>query len=244
MASTLLRAAGRGALAGTISGIASGAVAVLVGRPSVDRAIALEEPGAESVEVFSRSVQGIGLLVASILAGAALGVLFGVVYAVRYRQDLQADAWMRALCLAAAAFVGVGLIPFLRFPANPPGVGDPATVGTRTSGYLLAVLIGVASVVAAAQLYSALARRGFPLPIRHIAAAVLVIVGAALTWLLPDGSEATEVPPELLWEFRLGALATLATLWFVLGALFGLLGARAGGRFGSARGHQRDASLA
>jgi predicted cobalt transporter CbtA len=99
-------------------------------------------------------------------------------------------------------------------------------------------------VVAAAQLYSALARRESALPLRHIATAILVIGGAAVTLLLPDGSQATEVPPELLWEFRIGSLATLATLWLVLGAMFGLLGEHSAGRLGSSQGHHCDQSLA
>jgi predicted cobalt transporter CbtA len=181
--------------------------------------------------------------VVSILTGAALGLLFGLVYAVRHRDDLEADAWPRALHLAGAAFVGVALIPFLRYPANPPGVGDPGTVATRTSGYLLAVLIGLAAVTAAAQLSAALARRGLAPAVRHLATACVVLAGAALTWLLPPGSEATGIPPELLWDFRVAALATVTTLWLVLGAAaFGLLGERAAGRLGTSyrRGPDRS----
>ncbi|MFD0889965.1 CbtA family protein, partial [Streptosporangium algeriense] len=52
--------------------------------------------------------------------------------------------------LAAAAFVAVVLIPFVKYPANPPAVGDPETINQRTVLYLVAVAIGILSVGAAA----------------------------------------------------------------------------------------------
>jgi predicted cobalt transporter CbtA len=228
MSSTLLRLIGRGALAGTVAGLLSGGVSLLLGRPSVDAAIAMEEATADTgVEVFSRAEQGVGLLVTSMITGLAVGVLFGAIYAAFHRGD-DGDGWRRSLVLAAAGFVGVALIPFLRYPANPPGVGDPGTVSSRTSAYLLAVLIGVAAVTAAALLHEAL--QGRERAVRQLAATAVVLAGVGITRLLPPPTLATGLPPELIWDFRLASIATLATLWFGLGTAFGLIAERAAQR--------------
>lgn len=34
--------------------------------------------------------------------------------------------------LALGAFVALVIVPNIKYPANPPAVGDPETIGTRT----------------------------------------------------------------------------------------------------------------
>jgi hypothetical protein len=144
-----------------------------------------------------------------------------------HRQDPVADPWRRAVRLAGAGFVGVSVIPFLRYPANPPAVGDPGTVDARTRLYLVAVLIGLVAVAAAWRLHRRLLGRGVAEPLRQLAVVGIVLLGLAATFLLPGVVEASDAPAELIWGFRMASLATLATLWFGLGAVFGLLGERA-----------------
>jgi len=38
--------------------------------------------------------------------------------------------------LALAAFITIALVPMLKYPANPPAVGNPDTIGPRTGLYL------------------------------------------------------------------------------------------------------------
>ncbi len=166
----------------------------------------------------------------SVLTGLAIGVLFGVVYAVWHRRDLDVDPWRRAIRLAVMGLIGITLIPFIRYPGNPPAVGDPATVDARTTWYLAAVLIGVATVTAVWQLHHRLAKRVAAASTRQSAVAVAVVVGLAATWLLPPNTDVIDVPAELIWNFRLASLATLVVLWLSLGAAFGLLTERATGR--------------
>lgn len=231
--SPLLRLMGRGALAGALAGLLSAVASFLLGEPSVRGAIALEEaavPAAgatEHAEVFSRATQQGALFLVSMLTGLAVGILFALVYTLQHRRDPDADSWRRALQLAVAGLVGIALIPFLRYPANPPAVGDPATADARTTAYLAAMLIGVATVTATGQLYRWLTEHGVRLPLRQLAALGVVVVGLATTWLLPDNTAAIEVPAALVWNFRLASIATLVVLWLGLGAIFGLLGERA-----------------
>ena len=43
-----------------------------------------------------------------------------------------------------AAFVAVVLVPSLKYPPNPPTVGDPDTISQRTVSYLLLMALGIA----------------------------------------------------------------------------------------------------
>lgn len=231
--SPLLRLLGRGAVAGAIAGLLSAVVSLLLGEPSVRRAVELEEAAAhaagqaEHAEVFSRTTQQGALFLVSMLTGLALGILFALVYALWQQRDPDADSWRRAILLSVAGLVAIALIPFLRYPANPPAVGDPATVDARTTAYLASILIGVVAVTAAVQLHRQLADRGVRPPLRQLAALGVVLVGLAATWLLPGSTDVSEAPADLIWNFRLASIAALIVLWLGLGAVFGLLGERA-----------------
>ncbi len=241
----LLSCLRRGALAGAAGGALAGAFGYALAEPVMDRAVRLQtareaaEHAAQqdagltvehSVEVFARSTQHAGLLVASLVTGLALGVLFGVLYAIRHRTDQTPgtgrDGWHRSLVLGAAAWFAVYLVPFLRYPANPPGVGDPGTIDTRTRGYLAAVAIGILGVTAALRLAGDLHRRGLRPSHRQLAVVAVLLVTLALPFALPANTDPLEVPAGLLWQFRVLALITSTLLWAGLAVTFGLLAER------------------
>jgi hypothetical protein len=232
---SLLPLIGRGALAGALAGAVSGAVSFVLAEPSIDRAVALEAArdaaaGEHAMEVFTRPTQHVGLLVAAIVTGVAIGAIFAVVYAWLHRRDPDQGSWYRSLRLAGAGFLGVTLMPFLRYPANPPGTGDPSTLDARTRAWLLAIVIGLATIAAAVQVYAWLSQRGAGVPARQLAAAGVVVAGLAVLWLLPDSHDPVDVPANLLWTFRLWSLAAAAMVWGGLGVGFGLAGERAARR--------------
>jgi hypothetical protein len=238
--STLPRLIGRGAVAGGAAGLLAGGFSYLLAEPLMDRAVRLESArhaagaaGEHTEEVFTRTQQHLGLVAASILAGIALGVLFSVVYATLHRRDLDARPWERSLGLAGAALVGIWLLPFLRYPANPPGVGAEDTVGLRTAGWLGAIVIGAAAVVVAWRVYAQLDRAARP--VRQGAGAGVVIAGLAMLFLLPDNPDPIDVPAGLLWDFRMLSAASSVLLWAGLGVAFGALGLRAAAGDGPAR---------
>ncbi len=69
------------------------------------------------------------------------------------------DGWRRALTLGGAAWFAVVAVPFLRYPAKPPGVGSPDSLELRTRGYLAAIAIGLLGVTAPLRLASDLQHR-------------------------------------------------------------------------------------
>lgn len=231
-----------GALAGACGGALAAAFGYALAEPVMDRAVRLEsarEDAAQAAqqaagltvahhaEVFSRGTQHLGLLVASLATGVALGVLFGVLYAVLRRTDpgpgTERDGWRRALTLGGAAWFAVYLVPFVRYPANPPGVGDPGTIDARTRAYLAALGIGVIGALAALRLAQDLRRRGTLASRRQLAVVAVLLATLALPFALPADTDALDVPAGLLWQFRLLAFATSTLLWAGIAVTFGLL---------------------
>lgn len=221
----------RGVLAGAGAGLAASLVSWVVVEPVIRAALVVEEARAQAggehhEEVFSRPVQVAGGLLTAVLVGLALGAVFAVVLArTRHRLPARTD-FGRSLVLAGAGFGVLALLPALKYPANPPGVGDPATVGTRTLLYLALLASAVLVLLGLAAAAGALDRRGWrPAPRVTAVSALGVAAFVALLALFPTGLDPVpaDIPAELLWRFRLASLAQLATLWAVLGLATGLL---------------------
>ncbi|MDP9867495.1 MULTISPECIES: CbtA family protein [Streptosporangium] len=232
----------RGMLVGLLAGLIAAAFAYTVGEPRIDRAIALEEAAAaaapatgshshgeaapaghshgEDEALVSRDGQRFGLFLALGLYGLAVGGLFALAYAaLRGRAGPRSEPAL-AVTLAAAAFTAIVLVPFLKYPANPPAVGDPETINQRTVLYLVAVAIGILSVAAGAATHR-YADRSEPW-LRWTAAGAAVLIPVAAAWiLLPEISEVPQgFPADLLWDFRIASIGTQAVFWLGVGALF------------------------
>ncbi|OZD06914.1 hypothetical protein CH275_06765 [Rhodococcus sp. 06-235-1A] len=239
----------RGLLAGLVAGLLAGAVAFVVGEPHVDSAIAIEEAagageeaqhsGSDHTEaapaahshgeeaLVSRDGQRVGLFLATGLAGLALGAIFAS--ALHYaRRFSSLSGSILALVGAGAGWLAIEAVPFFKYPANPPAVGDPETITQRTWLWLASVILGLLAVGAGiyvakivASQHSVAARVGASI------VAFLVIIGIGYA-LLPGVNEVgSDFPATLLWEFRLSSLATQATLWLALGLGFAFLTDRA-----------------
>lgn len=229
----------RGLAAGLLAGLLAGLFAFFVGEPLLDRAIALEESASShgvherggGEEVFSRTTQKLGLFFATGLSGTFLGGLFGMVFAF-FRGWIEVGSdWGRSVSLVTAVFAGFVLIPFLKYPANPPTVGDPETIGIRTAAYFALVGLSLLAVLAAWYAARLLRSRGVGPPARQISVGFgFVIFISALLTTFPASADPGDFPAGLLWDFRLSSLGTQVVLWTALGVIFGLLCERANGR--------------
>jgi predicted cobalt transporter CbtA len=130
--------------------------------------------------------------------------------------------------LAAAGFVAIYLVPNLKYPANPPSVGDPETIGIRTALYFIMMAISLAAMVGAAALKPLLVARFGRWNANLIVAACYVVVVVIAGLLLPVINEVPEdFPAVVLWKFRVASLGAQAIMWATLGLLFGALTERA-----------------
>jgi predicted cobalt transporter CbtA len=220
----------RGLAAGLLAGLLAGLFAFVVGEPALDRAIALEEAseGTHHEEVFSRSTQKVGLFFATGLFGVTVGGVFGIVYAF-FRERLVANSELgRSISLAGTVFVGVFLIPFLKYPANLPSVGDPSTIRERTAAYFALVVLSLLTMLVAWLAARALKARGYDAPRRRLIVGAGLLVGVAVLFLsLPAGPSAEGFPSGVLWAFRFSSMGTQIIFWAGLGLMFGWLCERA-----------------
>jgi hypothetical protein len=220
----------RGMAAGLLVGLLAGLFAFVVGEPVLDKAIAMEEASesAHHEEIFSRSTQKVGLFFATGLFGVTVGGVFGIAYAF-FRDRLAAGSDLgRSISLSGAIFVGAFLIPFLKYPANPPSVGDPSTIRERTASYFALVALSLLTMLVAWLSARALKARGFDAMRRRLMVGVgMVLVVAVLFLSLPAGPSAEGFPSGVLWAFRFSSLGTQVVFWAGLGLLFGWLCERA-----------------
>lgn len=227
----VLRAALLGA---AVAGLAAALVSWLLVEIPIRSALAIEagrdearaghsHPHAE--EMFDRNTQVIGGMLAAVLVALALGVVFAIVFA-RLRARLPGHTdFGRALTLALAGFVVVSLLPAIKYPANPPAVGDPETVNVRTEYYFSFLAAAILVTLAVLALRRRLPSH-WPASWATTVSAVLVITGYGLlvgVWPGSPDSIPADVPAGLIWQFRLSSLAELATLWATLGVVTGLL---------------------
>ena len=230
----------RGLAAGLLAGLLAGLFALLFAEPILDRAIELEsashashsgEHHHEAAPVFDRGEQKVGMIFAMAIYGASVGVVFGLLAVFFRRRVLPRSEWRRSLALAGAAFLGAVLLPFLKYPPNPPGVGvDSATLGERTFAYLAMVVLSSLAVYAAWRFARTLG--GVSSTIRAlVSGGTLLVLWMFLYFAMPAfGAASGNAPEGLILDFRISSLATQAVLWAGIGVFFGLLGERASRR--------------
>ncbi|WP_260736534.1 CbtA family protein [Tunturiibacter lichenicola] len=221
----------RGMLVGIVAGLLVFAFARWIGEPQVERAIAFESSvdkakgEAPEPEMVSRTVQrGLGLLTGVLVYGAAIGGIFGLVFALAYGRIGDLSPRALSALLAAISFVTIVLVPNLKYPANPPAVGNPETIGVRTAAFFLLIAFSIAAMVLAIQVRGRISPlygtwNGFLL-----SGGLFIVVICVVSHFLPEIDEIPAgFPANLLWRFRVAALELQAVLWTAVGLLFGWL---------------------
>lgn len=210
-------------LRGLAAGAAGGAAAALFIRflteTQIGWAIGFEEaaglglPPGEAAE-FARSTQHWGGMLAAVIYGSLLGVILGIVLAAFHDRVRGRDEFGRTAKVAAAAFFATVLLPGLKYPPNPPTVGDPDTIGERTWGYLALILVSALIVIASVWVWNQLTQRGLTGGGRFLAGGAFFLVLSAIAFVAfpanPDRIEppnneaapaleiAADAPPEVL----------------------------------------------
>lgn len=237
----------RGMLAGLVAAVLASVFAYFFGEPSVNAAIGLEEAGggahshsdhgttshehgAETGadELVSRDVQStIGLFAGVGGYAVAVGGLFALAFAFLYGRVGSLRPRLTAALLGAGAFAVVVLVPFLKYPANPPAVGQGATIGSRTALYFGFVALSVVLAVVAVSVGRLLADRWGAWTGGLLGAGGYLAAMAVCAGVMPVVDEVpAEFPASLLWTFRIAALGTQLVLWTALALTFGALADR------------------
>jgi predicted cobalt transporter CbtA len=162
------------------------------------------------------------LLVGAVVYGSAIGGLFGLVFAAAYGRIGISSPRGLAIVLAGLGFVTIVFVPTLKYPANPPSVGNPETIGMRTGAFFLLIAFSVAAMVLAVQVGRRLERRyGVWNAVLAAAALFLVVIGVVSHFFPRIDEVPVDFPATTMWQFRVASLEIQAVLWATLGLLFG-----------------------
>ena len=215
-----------GATAGTIHGLAN---LVLV-EPYLDGAIMIENQSLfasgqeedtpefwaeyESYRIWQKG----GQVLAGAILGTSMGALFGIVYVLSRNALPKGHDLKKASVLAAIMWFSVYLVPFLKYPANPPTVGDGETVVLRAVLYLSFIAISGFGAVGFYQVYRRVAKnRRF---VAFVGYAALVTVAFAL---MPPNPDEVAIQAELLDGFRVMSAVGVTIFWTALAIILGIM---------------------
>ena len=235
----------RGMIVGFVAALLSFGLLKLVGEPAVDRAIAFESamdeakakaehdaavakgenppPYEQEPELVSRPVQaGIGLFTGVTTYNLAFGGLFALAFAILYGRMGDFSPRLTAALIALSGFIAVYVVPILKYPANPPSIGNPDTIGMRTAIYFGMILLSLASMIVAWNVRNRLVEQHGAWNATLIGAAVFIVAVVIFALAMPPLDEVPEgFPAVVLWQFRMASLGAQAIMWTVLGLGFG-----------------------
>ena len=217
-------------LGGLTAAIATAAFHTLASEPVIERAIALEASmaaahgHAEGAPVVTREVQRLGLWIGWLGIGITYATIAGAAYFLAWPRLPEATAWRWRAFIGAAGGWALGVFPLLRFPANPPAVGDPATIGQRTTDFLLLEILSVAVIVIAVTLWH-VERARRPRLALALAIVAWALGSLALYTFIPQ-APAPAVPAEsveIVAQFRVLTILGQVLFWGVFAVAFAAL---------------------
>ncbi|WP_237568722.1 CbtA family protein [Mycolicibacterium lacusdiani] len=236
-----------GLVAGALAGLTSFAYARLFVTPVIDRAVAYEEGRTEAaelpghgVELFTRGVQAnIGMGFGVLAFSVAMGALFAVVFCIVCGRLGNVSARLLAVLLAAGMFLSLYLVPALKYPKNPPAVGQEGTLQQRSLLFVLVVVLSAVLMILAVWVARRLSPRLGHWNATLAAAGSYLVASALMMLVLPtfdetpsalrDNTGATVYPgfaADDLYEFRLHSLATVLVMWVTIALVFAMLAGR------------------
>lgn len=254
----------RGIFAGAVAGLLTFAFARIFAEPQLSTAIKyglgrnaaqalLDKAAGVSTElagpdIFSRSIQAnVGIGFGMVFFGMAMGALFAVAYAICLGRVGNLRARTLAVLVAAGGFLSVYLVPFLKYPANPPSIGHSDTLKQRSALYLTMLIASIVFLVLAVCLGQRLKARFGNWNASLLSAAAFILAIGVLMVVLPSlghlaannatfGEHSTETPlpltdakgaivypgfpADVLFNFRLYSVAAQLLLWATIGLVF------------------------
>ncbi|MEO9362363.1 MAG: CbtA family protein [Nitrososphaera sp.] len=218
-------------LSGVIAGIILAIVNQGVVEPFIERAIAIENQKAMSqgemidpaAMLAYRVWQKEGSIAAGAILGLSYGALLGVVFAYARSSLPGGSNVKKALLLAGVMWFVLYFVVALKYPANPPAVGNPDTIYLRESLYVVFVAISGFSALGLAYLYRMLAKT----QARKALPAVYAGIMAIAFFALPNNPDQITAPMDLVISFRVATALTMSMFWGLLGAILGALWDRA-----------------
>ena len=216
-------------VAGFLAGLFHGLINVAFVEPYLDNAIGIEnqrlfaEGEAKDNPQFWKQFtdyriwQKQGSIVAGGMLGMATGALFGLVFAYSRNILPSQNNITKALVLASIMWAVLYLIPFLKYPANPPTVGEPATIVLRATTYALFVAISGLGAFGFSRVYKKMQNKKFLAFLGYAVFMTVVYV------VMPSNPDPIRTPVELVNGFRAISAVTVTVTWIVNAIILGYL---------------------
>ncbi|KFM21799.1 putative cobalt transporter subunit protein [Marine Group I thaumarchaeote SCGC AAA799-B03] len=216
-------------ISGAFAGLIHGTVNFAIVEPYLDQAIGIEnqnlfESGEEEdtpefwVEYEGyRTWQKGGQILAGVILGTSVGALFGIVFALSRNVLPGNNDVKKSLILAGIMWFTLFIIPFLKYPANPPTVGDGETVVLRAILYLSFIAISGFAAVGFYQL-----SKKFKNNKKLVALLGYGIFISAVFFAMPENPDEITAPMDLVNEFRFMSVLGVTSFWASIGIILGL----------------------
>ena len=213
-------------LAGTISGIFVGSINLILIEPMIDKAISIETQNSiEQGEIIDsneqlnyRIWQKSGEIIASLVIGISLASLFGIIFAYS-RNILPGNTHIKkAIVLASIMCITLFIIPALKYPANPPAVGDPETISYRQSLYVMFLSTSGITAFFLGILYGKkIIKRKILLPVIYSSIMLVSFL------VFPQNPDKILISMDLVQNFRSVTMISMSVLWISIGITLGIL---------------------
>ena len=216
-------------VSGAIAGFVHGTINFALVEPYLDQAIGLENESLfasgeaedtlefwaeyESYRIWQKS----GQVLAGVILGLAMGSLFGIVYALSRNSLPGKTDVTKSVILAGIMWLTIYIIPFLKYPANPPTVGDGETVMLRAILYVSFIALSGIGVVIFYKLSQKLQNNK-----KYFGLFGYVIFITILFFVMPENPDEITAPMNLVNEFRLMSVFGVSSFWISVGLILGL----------------------
>jgi len=215
-------------LSGIIAGVILAGVNYFVAEPFIDQAIGIEvDNSIASGEVVDfdelssyRVWQKEGTFAAGAFLGLTYGAILGIVYVISRKYLPSSDDRKKALILAAIMCLSLYVVPFIKYPANPPAVGDPETIGLRDSLYTNYQLASGLIALGVSILMYKLRRIGYS---KYVIIVIYLGLVASIYAIFPANPDEITAPMDLVNAFRAVTFGTMVMFYLVLGIIFGIM---------------------
>lgn len=212
---------------GVIAGIILAFLNLGIVEPTIDKAIALEVQkqvsSGENVNMSElidyRYWQKAGAFAGGAIYGAGFASLFGVIFVFARSKLPGKNHKQKAILLAGIMWLVLFFMVALKYPANPPAVGDPETIYYRETLYVGYLMISGLAALGMAVIWIRTRINSKKLIIPLIYAAIMVTAYV----VMPSNPDKIEISIDLIQTFRILTAITIGVFWGILGIIFSSL---------------------
>ncbi|MGH9983201.1 MAG: CbtA family protein [Nitrososphaeraceae archaeon] len=158
-----------------------------------------------------------GEIVSGTFLGTSIGALFGLVFASARLSLPGSNNKKKGIILAGIMFSILFLIPTLKYPGNPPAVGNPETIVYRQGLYISMLAISGFSALGLALVHRAINQKKSKNVIILLIYAGIIAISFII---LPANPDDITISMDLVMNFRIVSTLTMGTAALTILLLF------------------------